>query len=41
LLALLAPPRGESARIGEIERALDVSFESLPLSAFVWGLDSI
>ncbi len=41
LLALIAPPRGDSARIGEIERALDVSFESLPLSAFVWGLDSI
>jgi hypothetical protein len=40
-IELLAPPRGDCARIGELELALDVSFETLPLAPFVWGLDSI
>jgi GNAT superfamily N-acetyltransferase len=41
LLELLAPARGECARVGELERALDVSFARLPLTPFLWGLDSI
>ncbi|MCK6445894.1 MAG: GNAT family N-acetyltransferase [Planctomycetes bacterium] len=41
LLELIAPARGECARLGELERALDVSFAKLPLAPFVWGLDSI
>lgn len=41
LLELFAPARGECARLGELERRLDVSFARLPLAPFVWGLDSI
>lgn len=41
LLELVAPARGDCARLGELERALEVSFARLPLAPFVWGLDSI
>jgi GNAT superfamily N-acetyltransferase len=41
LLDLFAPARGECARLGELERRLDVSFARLPLAPFLWGLDSI
>lgn len=40
-LQILMPARGECARIGELERALDVTLRRLPLEPFVWGLDSI
>lgn len=41
LLDVLFPARGACDRLGEIERALDVSLPSLPLAPFLWGLDSI
>lgn len=41
LREILLAPRAERAALTQLEQGLDLAFEGLPLTPFLWGLDSI